>query len=157
MKTRNKQRIIMVSICVLLCLAIGVAVYGLNKKPSMTAEQVVSELQRGSLPIDGIIVYDENTDENGLLGRPNQYISKVNFADTRLEQFDPASPNGGTIEVFTSASDLNRRKAHNEMVMEKYPIFTEYLFVHGKYIMRLSKDLSPEQAKEYEEIFMTIK
>ena len=154
----KKKMIILSTICIILSIVMGtVGIYALNKKPAMTAEQVVSELQRGSLPIDGVIVYDENTDENKLLGRPNQYISKVNFADTRLEQFDPASPNGGTIEVFTSASDLNRRKAHNEMVMEKYPIFTEYLFVHGKYIMRLSKDLSPEQAKEYEEMFMSIK
>ena len=154
----KKKMIILSTICIILSIVMGaVEIYALNKKPSMTAEQVVSELQMGGLPIDGVIVYDENTDENGLLGRPNQYISKVNFADTRLEQFDPASPNGGTIEVFTSASDLIRRKAHNEMVMEKYPIFTEYLFVHGKYIMRLSKDLSPEQAKEYEEMFMSIK
>ena len=154
----KKKMIILSTICILLCIGMGaVGIYALNKKPAMTAEQVVSELQRGSLPIDGVIVYDSNTDENKLLGRPNQYISKVNFADTRLEQFDPASPNGGTIEVFNSASDLNRRKAHNEMIMKQYPIFTEYLFVHDKYIMRLSKELSPEQAKEYEEIFMNLK
>ena len=154
----KKKMIILSTICIILSIVMGaVGIYALNKKPSMTAEQVVSELQRGSLPIDDIIVYDKNTDENKLLGRPNQYISKVNFADTRLEQFDPASPNGGTIEAFNSTSDLNRRKAHNEMIMKTYPVFTEYLFVHGKYIMRLSKDLSPEQAKEYEEIFMNIK
>lgn len=153
----KKKIVIISSICVLLCMVIAGIVYGLNRKPALTAEQVVSELQQGSLPIDGVIVYDENTDENNLLGRPNQYISKVNFADIRLEQFDPASPNGGTIEAFNSTSDLNRRKAHNEMVMKQYPIFTEYLFVHDRYILRLSKDLTPEQANEYKEIFMNIK
>jgi hypothetical protein len=30
----------------------------------------------------------ERTDANSLMGRPNQYTSKVNFADKRVEQSD---------------------------------------------------------------------
>ena len=157
MKTRNKQRILMgLSLCIVLFIA-GFGLYMLNHKPAMTATQVVTKMQEKGLPIDNVVVYDEKTDWNKLLGRPNQYTSKVNFADSRLEQTDPENPNGGTIEVFENTSDLEKRKKHNEMVMEQYPVFTEYLFVHDNYILRLSYDLTPDQAEEYKKIFMSIK
>lgn len=117
----NKKRLIIISLlCLLLGLAVGVTVYTLNKKPDMTAKQLVIKLQESNIPIDNVIVYNEQTDENKLLGRPNQYVSKINFADTRLDQFDDASPNGGTIEVFNNSSDLKRRKADNERVSYIY-------------------------------------
>ena len=154
--SKKRKLIIGVSLCVVLFIA-GFTVYMFNHKPNMTAEQIVTKMHDAGLPIDNIIVYDENTDLNKLLGRPNQYTSKINFADTRLDQTDPENPNGGTIEVFENASDLDKRKKHNEMVMEQYPVFTEYLFVHDNYIIRLSYDLTKDQAEEYKKIFMSIK
>lgn len=41
--------------------------------------------------------------------------------------------------------------------MKEYPIFTEYLFVNGNRILRLSYDLTNEQAEEYKKVFMAIK
>lgn len=154
----KKKKIIIISLlCVLLGLVAGITIYTLNRKPDMTSEQLTIELQEASLPIDNIIVYDEQTDWNKLLGRPNQYVSKVNFADTRLDQTDPENPNGGTIETFNNASDLNTRKIYNESVMNAYPIFKEYIFVNGNHILRLSYDLTNDQANEYKEAFMAIK
>ena len=154
--SKKRKIIIGLSLCVVLFIT-GFALYMFTHKPNMTAEQVITKMQDAGLPIDNIIVYDEKTDWNKLLGRPNQYTSKVNFADIRLDQTDPDNPNGGTIEVFENASDLDKRKKHNEMVMEEYPVFTEYLFVKGNRIMRLSYDLTPDQANEYKKVFMTIK
>lgn len=154
--SKKRKILIGLSLCVVLFIA-GFGLYMFNHKPNMTADQVINKMQDAGLPIDGVIVYDEQTDWNKLLGRPNQYISKINFADTRLEQTDPENPEGGTIEVFNNSSDLKKRKKHNEMVMEQYPIFTEYLFVNGNYILRLSYDLTKDQAEEYKKIFMSIK
>ena len=154
--SKKRKIIIGVSLFVFLFM-VGFVSYSLTHRPDMNAEQLAIELQEAGLPIDNIIVYDEQTDWNKLLGRPNQYTSKVNFADIRLDQTDPDNPNGGTIEVFENASDLDKRKKHNEMVMEQYPVFTEYLFVNGNRIMRLSYDLTPDQANEYKEVFMAIK
>jgi hypothetical protein len=124
----------------------------------MTAEQIVSKLQGSNLPIDNVIVYTEQTDKNKLLGRPGQYISKVNFADTQLEQSDDkSSPNGGSIEVFSNTSDLDARKTYIESIIKKSPIFTEYIFVNGNYLLRLSKDLSNDQVNKYKDVFMSIK
>lgn len=155
--SKKKKIIIISSICVLLAACILTGLYLFNKKPAMTAAQLTTKLQEAKLPIDGVIVYDDQTDVNHLLGRPNQYISKTNFADTRLKQTDPENPNGGTIETFNNTSDLNIRRTHNENVMKAYPVFTEYLFVNDKYILRLSKDLTKEQADEYKQAFMNMK
>lgn len=144
--SKKRKILIGLSIGVVLFIA-GFALYMFNHKPNITADQIITKMQDAGLPIDG----------NKLLGRPNQYISKVNFIDSRLEQTDPENPNGGTIEVFNNSSDLEKRKKHNEMVMEQYPIFTEYLFVHDNYIIRLSYDLTKDQAEEYKKIFMSIK
>ena len=154
--SKKRKILIGLSLCVALFIT-GFALYMFSHKPNMTAEQLVTKMQEAGLPIDGVIVYDEKTDPNKLLGRPNQYPSKTNFADTRLDQTDPENPNGGTIEVFNNSSDLEKRKKHNEMVMEQYPVFTEYLFVHDNYIIRLSYDLTKDQAEEYKKIFMSIK
>ena len=154
--SKKRKVLIGLSLCVVLFIS-GFVLFMFSHKPSMTAEQVVTNMQEAGLPIDGVIVYDEKTDPNKLLGRPNQYVSKINFADTRLDQVDGTNPNGGTIEVFENARDLDKRKKHNEMVMEQYPVFTEYLFVHDNYIIRLSYDLTKDQAEEYKKIFMSIK
>lgn len=57
----------------------------------LSAKDVIDKLKSAGLPIDNIIVYTEDTDANKLLGRPNQYISKANFADTTVKQSDDKS------------------------------------------------------------------
>lgn len=50
-----------------------------------TAEEVFEDL---SDSVDGLsltLVYDEESDPNKLLGRPNGYLSKVAFADDRVD------------------------------------------------------------------------
>ena len=53
---------------------------------NMTAEEICNELKNNNNNIGKIVVYTEETDSNNLLGRPNQYTSKVNFADNRISQ-----------------------------------------------------------------------
>lgn len=122
------------------------------------AEELVTELKTAGLPIDNIIVYDEKTDVNELLGRPNQYISKVNFADTTVEQpDDKENPVGGTIETFNNAADLKSRKEYVEEITKSSPLFSQYIYVNGNYLLRIDHDVTPENAKKYEEAFGKLK
>lgn len=125
--------------------------------PQLTAEEISSKLKSQSLPIDNVIVYTEETDLNKLLGRPGQYISKVNFADTTLEQTGTDDPVGGSIETFKNSKDLRTRKEYIESVTESMPAFTEYMIVNGNYLLRLNKGLTPEQMNKYKEAFMKLK
>lgn len=156
---KNKKLIIIPVLLVILCMSIGVGrlVNDFNRKPNMTSQQLVIKLKATKPSITNIIVYDEKTDKNKLLGRPNQYISKVNFADSNIEQIDNEHPNGGSIETFNKVSDLKTRKQYIESIIKTSPNFTEYMFVNGNYLLRLSKDLPRDQVDKYKEAFMSIK
>ena len=124
----------------------------------MSAEYITNKLKEAALPIDNIIVYTEKTDENNLLGRPNQYISKTNFADTTVVQGDDKTePTGGSVEIFKNAADLNTRKTYLESVFKSFPLFAQYLVVNGNYLLRIDHAVTPENAKKYEVAFAKLK
>lgn len=121
-----------------------------DKPAQSSANQVIEKLKSRGLPIGEIENYTADNDPNHLLGRPNQYLSKVNFHDTRLkrsEDFDTSA--GGSIEVFASEDDAQRRAKYIEGLGKASPMFVEYGFTNGVVLLRVSKDLSPDQAREY--------
>ncbi len=118
-----------------------------------SAKQVVFRLKAAGLPIGAFRVYNEKTDGNHLLGRPGQYTSKVNFRDKRVSpsgDFDVTG--GGAVEVFASKADAKRRYEYVAAIA-KSPLFSEYDYLEGKALLRLSHILTPTQAKKYEAIF----
>lgn len=124
----------------------------------LSAEEIANELKEAGLPIDNIIVYTEDDDPNELLGRPNQYISKVNFADTTVEQGnDEGNPVGGSVETFNNADDLNARKEYCEQISKKISAFSQYYYVNGNYLLRIDHDVTPSNAKKYESAFAELK
>jgi hypothetical protein len=120
-----------------------------------TAEESVAALKERGLPVSNVKVYDSSTDPNDLLGRPNGYKSKVNFQDARLggdpDDFD--TENGGSVEFFGSESSATARRKYIEEIGKSLPVLTEYDYQNGPVLLRLSKKLTPEQAKEYEKAF----
>lgn len=120
-----------------------------------TAEDYVKAFVAAGLPVGDYIVYTEENDVNNRLGRPGEYYSKVNFADTRMEQFDPENPQGGTVEVFHTPEDMMRRRDYVQSVLENTPMLgNQYFFesADGLALLRLEYDLTPTQAAEYEAV-----
>lgn len=124
----------------------------------VTAEEIINLMKEKNSNIGNVIVYNEETDLNNLLGRPNQYISKVQFADNRLDQtyVKENDAKGGTIEVFNNKEDLESRKKYIESISSQASIFSQYIYSKGYALLRLESDLTPEQAKEYENLFYEI-
>ncbi len=150
-----KKILILMLVTVLLFSFVGC---GNEAKDKLTALDYVNSFVNAGLPVENIIEYTEETDPNGLLGRPNQYISKVNFADNRIEQYDASDPLGGTIEVFESKENLESRKSYIEDISGAGLGGEQYMYVSadGLSLLRLEFDLTPDQAGEYEEVFMNI-
>ena len=131
----------------------------------LSAEEVLNKLKEKNSNIGTYVVYNEDNDLNKLLGRPNQYTSKVTFEDIRLEQknklLDPNyfsqdeinEPIGGTIEVFNNKEDLQKRKTYVESVSSSISTLVEYSYSNDYILLRLNKELTPSQASEYENIF----
>lgn len=167
-KSQSKVSNIIVAVMIILILVIGgYFVYSkvfnttettqsINKE--LTAEEIVNKLKEKNSNIGKIVVYTAETDLNGLLGRPNQYTSKVQFADNRLSQefVEENDAVGGTVEVFENEKDMNNRKEYIETISSQASIFAEYTYSAGNALLRLDNELTPEQAKEYEEAFYSI-
>ncbi|MGW1748078.1 hypothetical protein ACWCRD_21230 [Streptomyces sp. NPDC002092] len=94
-------------------------------------------------------------DPNHLLGRPNQYTSKVTFTDSRIKTADVTGTEkgdverGGAIEVFGSPADAAARAKYIQAVTKAMPALTEYDYVHGTVVIRVSHYLTPTQAASY--------
>lgn len=94
-------------------------------------------------------------DPNHLLGRPNQYTSKVTFTDSRVKASDVSGTEkgdverGGAIEVFANPTDAEARAKYIQAVTKSMPAFTEYDYVHGTVVIRVSHYLTPTQAASY--------
>jgi hypothetical protein len=132
-------------------------------KPSMApsaasdAAAVVARLKAAGLPVDSVIVYTAETDPNHLLGRPGGYLSKAGFADTRIDPKDAKDDSrgavdlGGDIEVFADAGGANARADYIRKAMAAMPMLgTQYEYVSGPVLLRLSQVLTPDQAAAYQ-------
>lgn len=129
-----------------------------EKLINKTAEEIVKEFINEGLDIGDVIVYDETTDPNNKLGRPNQYISKASFADSRLaqEDYDGADPVGGTVEVFNNSADAKTRYDYIYSVAHG-TMFEQYMYLFNNVLLRLDFELTPTQASEYEKVLKSIK
>ena len=126
------------------------------EQTDLSAEEFVKKIVEAGFPIKNIIVYTEKTDPNKLLGRPNGYISKANFADDRCEQYDATAPEGGSFEVFKNTEDCTSRKEYIESVYKANPIFRTYMYQFDNVLFRLSRELTPSQAADYEDAVISV-
>ncbi len=129
---------------------------------SLTAEQVVAQLAQRVPTATSGVVFTAETDPNKLLGRPNGYTSKASFTDSRVRSEDVidtregAVDPGGSVEVFTDEQAAQNRLKFIQTLTAGIPAFTEYGYVAGPVLVRVSKSLTPEQAAEYEKALAEI-
>ncbi|MFE9555618.1 hypothetical protein ACFYOD_19360 [Streptomyces sp. NPDC006703] len=103
--------------------------------------------------LSGTVTADN--DPNHLLGRSGQYTSKVTFTDSRIKASDtdglkPGDVElGGAVETFTSSADAGARAKYIQAVTKSIPALTEYDYVHGALVVRVSRFLTPAQASTY--------
>lgn len=106
-----------------------------------------------SAKLSGTVTADN--DPNHLLGRPNQYTSKVTFTDSRINASDVSGSaqgdvnRGGAIEAFANAADATARAKYIQAVTKTMPALAEYDYVHGAILVRVSHYLTPAQAQQY--------
>lgn len=118
---------------------------------SLTALSVVEALKQSGLAVEGIAEVTPENDENQLLGRPNQYISKAFFYDAahpvnEAEFIDPVH----TVEVFSEEADAKARKDYVELVTKDTPFLIQYQVLEGKILLRMNKAMLPAEVSEYE-------
>lgn len=115
------------------------------------AAAVIRDLGAQGVPAKLGTVYDENTDPNKLLGRPNGYLSKAEFTDNRITEGQKA----GSVEVFEDADGAEARAEYIK-ALGKSPMLAEYTYVAGNVVVRVDRSMVPSDAKAYEDALSAI-
>lgn len=127
-----------------------------------TAEDYLKALEEAGCGITEIYTWTEETDSNGLLGRPGQYTSKADFMDENIDPANKVDPveeyglPGGTVEVFENEKDCDARYEYLEGFNDPsmgIMALNQYMYKNGNVILRVSYDLTPTQAEAYETAF----
>lgn len=120
---------------------------------NVTAQSVVDELKaKEGKYMENITVYTDATDTNKMLGRPNQYIQKISWNDSRdkdAKNYDLLC----TIEIFNNNTDATTRKTYIDALDKISPAGVQYPVEKKTAYLRIDGGLLPSQAKEYTDIF----
>lgn len=95
----------------------------------------------------------EDNDPNELLGRPNGYVAAVVLKDPRIDDCgsDLGVDCGATIEEWPDAKAAKKRADYISDLQEDSPMLgSEYHYLDGPVLVRVSGDLKPSEAEEYE-------
>lgn len=125
-----------------------------------TADDVINKLKEAGLAVDKTVAYTESTDTNELLGRPGQYVAKTNFGVTELETDgnpDMDVSEGGSVELFANETDAKARYDYVSNIAKSSPMLSEYDYLNGKMLLRLSNSIVPSKAQEYQTAFESLK
>jgi hypothetical protein len=117
------------------------------------AESIVEEIAQRVPSAHETVVITAANDPDNLLGRPAAYTSKTEFIDTRLDQGAEVMggvPAGGSVEVFADGSKVKTRRDYLREAAKAESLAPEYDYVSGPILLRLSPNLSSDQAAEYE-------
>jgi len=122
----------------------------------LTGETLAGSLNSSGLPVKDVVVFNADTDPNHLLGRPNQYTAKVSWHDSRVEPADDLSQ--ATAEVFANGTDLDARSKLAEAASKAGAGFAQYIYRNDQrlVLLRLPHELTPDQAKQYEDWLKTV-
>ncbi|WP_433803549.1 hypothetical protein [Actinomycetospora sp. CA-084318] len=124
--------------------------------PPQTAQQIVSDLTaKIGTAKPGQVITAQNA-PNKLLGRPGQYTSAAIFTDSRVPK-DSQNPdqlstdNGGKVEVFASEDEAKSRYDYIQGLAKQTPLAAEYDYLSGPVLVRVTKNLDPDAAKQYQD------
>lgn len=117
-----------------------------------TAAEVSTALQDAIPEAENPVTITEDNDPNDLIGRPGQYVAAVSLHDSRMEcgTDDLDVSCGAKIEEFGSADDAEKRRDYIAEVTEGIGALAEYDYLLGTVLLRVSGDLKPSEAAEYE-------
>lgn len=123
---------------------------------ALNATQIMAKLAALVPQAKQTVVVTAANDGNHLLGRPNEYTSKVDFSDSGVPASDAQGDTagdvdfGGSIEVFPNATLAATRIKYIQAVTASIPALSEYDYQAGTAVIRVSHYLTPAQAADYQ-------
>jgi hypothetical protein len=117
---------------------------------------LVQQVRAGVPEITDALIYDETTDPNDLLGRPNGYTGAASLTDSRAS--DPGGTGGidlgAVLEVWPTAADAQARADYIATLQKGNTLLgSEYHHVRGNVLLRVSGQLPPSVDAAYAAAF----
>lgn len=101
-----------------------------------------------------VVEITEDNDPNNLIGRPNGYVEAAVIYAKGAQCDELGVSCGATVELFEDADDAERRSDYIQGVLEKAPMLdSEYHYLDGAALLRVSGDIKPSDAEDYEKAF----
>lgn len=124
-----------------------------ESKPEISADGLLQAFKDSGMSVIDEIVYTSETDPNEKLGRPGEYIAKINFNDSNF--FEEGEEPELSIEVFENEEDMIKRRDYIQEITDTNDMnaFKYYIYNNGMFLFRIPYSVTPEVAAEYEDIF----
>ena len=121
---------------------------GSRQTGSAAPKVILQGMKNAGAELEVTTVYTAENDLNNLLGRPGEYTGKADFSVGGVTK--------NTIETFASSEDCEARYAY----LSKYADASlgpygleQYMYKSAFAILRISYDVTPDDAAEYEAAF----
>ncbi len=113
-------------------------------------------MRTGVPEITDALIYDETTDPNDLLGRPNGYTAAASLTDSRASDPDGTGgiDRGAVLEVWPTPADAQARADYIAALQKGNTLLgSEYHHVRGNVLLRVSGQLPPNVDQVYAAAF----
>jgi len=116
----------------------------------VTAASVAAKIKT-AVPGVWLIPITDANDPNNLLGRPTGYVAAVIVNDKRVTCDSLGTDCGATVEQWPTAADATARSEYIQSILKGGTwLGSEYDYVDGVVLIRVSGALKPSQAKAYD-------
>lgn len=137
--------------------AVALVLAGCSGDSEATSDKATAAAERIESAVESITETTEITednDPNDMIGRPNGYDAAVVIYDERAECADLGVDCGATVEEFASEGDAQQRSDYIQGLLDAAPLLgAEYHYLNGGLLLRVSGELPPSAADEYEAAF----
>lgn len=118
----------------------------------------IGEAIKAEIPeISRVVTITEDNDPNDKIGRPGGYVDGAVLFDSRAEPTDkePGVDQGAFLEVWPDeAASTDRSEFVQDALKSANGVLgTEYHYRHKGFLLRVTGELKPSQAKAYESVF----
>jgi hypothetical protein len=120
-----------------------------------TAAAVAAALSTKIPEISKTVQITADNDSNNLIGRPGKYTDAATLYDSRVSCTSLGVDCGATIEVWPTTSDAQARSDYIQGALKAAPALgTEYDYVNGTLLLRVTGIIKPADAAIYQEAFV---
>ncbi|RIJ52221.1 hypothetical protein DZG00_05730 [Clavibacter lycopersici] len=116
-----------------------------------SASAIASAIKAGVPTSGDIVQITEDNDPNNVIGRPTGYADAATLYDSRVSCDELGAECGASIEIWGDPAAAQARMDYIQEILGSTTVLgTEYDYVRGNAIIRVTGELKPSEAAEYE-------